>query len=54
MRRITCSDLGLGVCEHVFEAEDEEELRRLAREHARDAHGAELDDEQLAAAVRGD
>jgi predicted small metal-binding protein len=52
--RITCSDLGLGSCEHVIEAVDEDELQALAREHARDVHGAELDDAQLAAATRPD
>jgi len=54
MARITCSDLGLGACEHVLEADDEEELYRLTREHARDVHGQELDDDRVAAAVRRD
>ena len=45
MARIT-SDLGLGACEHVLEAEDEIELQRLVREHASEAHQVELDDER--------
>jgi hypothetical protein len=36
----------------VIEAVEEEELRRLAREHALEVHGEELDDERLAAATR--
>jgi predicted small metal-binding protein len=51
MPRITCSDLGLGACEHVLENEDEVRLLALAREHAREKHGVELSDEELQAAL---
>jgi predicted small metal-binding protein len=40
------------VCDHVIEAVEEEELRRLVREHALEVHGQEIDDERLTAATR--
>jgi predicted small metal-binding protein len=52
MPRITCTDLGLGTCDHVIEAAEEGELYRLAREHAQNVHDAELDDGRLAEAVK--
>ena len=54
MPRITCTDLGLGTCEHVLEHEDEASLLDLAREHARDEHGEELDDERLRSVLAAD
>jgi predicted small metal-binding protein len=54
MPRITCTDLGLGTCDHVIEAAEEGELYRLAREHASDVHGSEVEDDRLADAVRPD
>jgi predicted small metal-binding protein len=54
MPRITCSDLGLGVCKHVIEAAEEDELYRLAREHVREMHGEDVDDKRLSAVVLRD
>ena len=54
MPKITCSDLGLGVCDHVIEAAEEGELYRLAREHAREVHDEDVDDERLFAVMQRD
>ena len=54
MKRVTCEDLGFS-CDHLLEAENEEELLKTAEAHAQTTHGVELDvdaREKLKAAIR--
>jgi len=50
-RVLRCDAIFLG-CGHVVRAESEEELMRLAAEHARQVHGITEIDEALAEKVR--
>lgn len=51
MKTLACGDLVPG-CAAVVTAESEEEILRIAAQHAVEAHGLTVDDE-LVAAVRG-
>jgi predicted small metal-binding protein len=53
MARITCSDLGFA-CGHLLQHESDEELITLAREHAREEHGEEVEEERARAAIRSE
>ena len=53
MARITCSDLGFA-CGRLLQHESDEELITLAREHAQEEHGEDVEDERLRAAVQRD
>jgi len=48
---LRCDAIFLG-CGHVVRAESEEELLRLAAEHAKEVHGVSEIDEAMARAVR--
>ena len=39
MKRLACSDAGYPDCQHVMEAENEDEVMRQAREHGKNVHG---------------
>jgi predicted small metal-binding protein len=48
---LRCDAIFLG-CGHVIHADTEEELMRLAAEHAREAHGITAIDEAMASKVK--
>jgi predicted small metal-binding protein len=51
MKTLACGDLVLG-CQTIVAAETEEEILRIAAQHAVEVHGMTVDDD-LVAAVKG-